>query len=60
MARTYLPTFLRMLLELCDYMNRWDETIRHFLPPEALTPYETFKDACDGLRAVFPDVNAPL
>lgn len=60
MARTYLPTFLRMLLELCDYMNRWDETIRKFLPPEALTAYNTFKDACDALREVFPDVNAPL
>lgn len=52
-VRTYVRGLVTIVHTLCVYIVRYDNTIRKYLPPEALAAYNTLRDACEGfLEAV--------
>jgi hypothetical protein len=47
MARTYLPTLVRIVYTLCVYNARWGVKIRPNLPEGVLPYYDALTVACD-------------
>lgn len=54
MAKTYLPTLLRLVRAVCLYTQRYDRIIRDNLDGDALTAYEAFRLACDAFVVLIP------
>lgn len=48
MARTYLPTLLFLLQKVCEYITRYQDTIREYLDTdEKKAALDAVKLACD-------------
>lgn len=52
MARTYLPTLVAIVRQLCIYIARNDATIRANLNGDALSAYNALSTACDAFNAL--------
>lgn len=46
MARTYLPTLIKLVRVLCLYITRNREKIRENLSPEQRAAFDALADAC--------------
>lgn len=56
--RTFVPTLIRMVKQLCVYMTRYGNIIRENLPPAAQEPFSELQAACSALlENVTIDVN---
>ena len=59
MARTYLPTLVAIVRELCVFITRYQETIRRNLGGEALTAFEAMHLACSAFLAAYDTPTPP-
>lgn len=52
MARTYLPTLLAIVRQLCVYMSRYDRQIRDALDAEWIPAFNALQLACSAFVAL--------
>lgn len=47
MAKTYIPTLMVIVRDLCRYVTRYRETLLKWLPEGAKTAFNTMADGCE-------------
>ena len=55
MAKTYIPTLVLMVRDMCKYLVRYQVTIRQFLPSGAITAFDALMDGCNDFLVAMTD-----
>lgn len=55
MAKTYIPTLMVIVRDLCRYVTRYRETLIRYIPTGAQNAFSIMADGCDDFLTAMAD-----